>query len=306
MNTRANRFAKKLSVGMVLGIASCGVIVPAAQAAAAIQPGWGEAAKFSAVRESTAEHIAEKPLEVKTENGVIKISKTTGDTVRITARVRATTQERLDAAKVTATRGADGTLQISVQWPGNTKKPSEGCDLDVQVPNISKLKAETSNGAIEAKNLSGPAVLGSSNGAITAETWEGDVKANTSNGMIIVKDTTGSVDVETSNGRIEAVDVAGPVKAKSSNASVAITLKKASKGPVHVETGNGAVELKVGPAFVGSLHAKTSNGRLTVTAPKAKPVGKPERAEGTWKFGEGGEASEIETDNGAVTVEVKE
>ena len=289
----------------VLIAAIAGFAAPIAVASpAAPQLGWGDAAKFNTTRESIVPHVADKPLEVKTDNGTIKVVPATGDTVTVTAKVRATTQERLDGATVQTTRAPDGSLSISVKWPGNARKGSEGCDFEVAIPGVSRLNASTSNGAIDVRGLSGPAVLGTSNGAITVGTWNGAVKADTSNGQITVTGAEGRVDAASSNGRITITDAAGAVTAESSNATVNVTLRSSATGPVHVDTSNGAVHVKVGRAFVGALHAKTNNGRLNMKG--ATPTGKPGKAEGTWQFGEGGEASEVESSNGSITVEVVE
>lgn len=288
------------AAGLVVGLAAMPL-----SAAPAPQAGWGDAAKFTTTRENDVDHVADKPLNVTTDNGAIKILKGSGDKVHIVAKVRATTQERLDQTKVATTREPDGTLKVVVQWPG-TRKASEGCDIEVQTPGADGVTATTSNGSISATGLSGVAVLGSSNGSITVDAWEGDLKATTSNGSIDATAVAGKVHAASSNGRVRATNVAGPVTIETSNASVDVALKPKSAGPVTIETDNGTVHLKVGPAFIGKVHAQTSNGKVTVTGANAKPVGKPSRDEGTWQFGEGGKESEIETDNGSITVEVVE
>ncbi|MFO0831224.1 MAG: DUF4097 family beta strand repeat-containing protein [Phycisphaerales bacterium] len=293
-------------VASVLVLCGAAVLPVLATPSYAAQFGMAQAAKFTATQESETAHTVGKPLRVSTDNGSIKVTKGSGDKVRVTAKLRATTQERLDATKVTTVRNADGSLTVSVTWPGNDRKSSEGCDLEVSIPDVSAVTATTSNGSITAKGLSGAATLGTSNGSIGVDAWEGDLKADTSNGSIEANAVTGKVDAKSSNGRVKATDVQGPVTIDTSNASVDVSLKGKAPGPVRIHTNNGGVHLRVGPAFAGKLHAETSNGTISVKGAHAKAVGKPARDEGTWQFGQGGADSEVETDNGGVTVEVVE
>lgn len=302
MMNRSSTPACIASAGLIVGLFA--MPLSATPSLAAPQASWNQGAKFTATRSTEVDHVADKAVDVSTDNGEVKITKGGTDKVQVNAKVRATTQERLDATKVVASRGADGTLTIRVQWPNNKQNNNEGCDIEVVVPGATNVTAKTDNGSITVHGLNGAANLGTSNGSITVDSWTGDVNATTSNGSIEVTGVSGKIDASSSNGRVRAKDVQGPVRTKTSNASVEVSLKPTSTGPVDIQTDNGSVQLHVGPAFVGKLHAQTSNGKVSVHPSQAKPVGKPTRDEGTWQFGEGGAASEVETDNGSITVEV--
>ncbi len=289
------------SAAMITGLFALPLTALPAEAAPQIFSNQG--AKFTATRSSEADHVADKPIDAATANGEVKITKGGTDKVHITAKVRATTQDRLDATKVTTTRAADGTLTIRVQWPGNTRNANEGCDLEIQAPDATNVTAATENGSITAKGLSGAARLTTSNGSIIVDSWSGDVKAGTSNGTIEVSGASGKIDATSSNGRVKASDVQGPLTVKTSNANVDAALTPNAAGPVTIRTDNGSVKLKVGPAFSGKLHAQTSNGKIEVHPARAKPVGKPARDEGSWQFGDSSTASDIETDNGSITID---
>ena len=85
---------------------------------------------------------------------------------------------------VTAERGADGTLLITVRWPDGKRQSNEACSLDIKVPDAVGVRLFTSNGDIDAKGLAGAATLQTSNGDVVVTDHAGNVEAHDSNGTI--------------------------------------------------------------------------------------------------------------------------
>jgi hypothetical protein len=121
--------------------------------------GCAQQARFAHTTDARAAHVASSPIEVRTENGSITISRAPVSEVHIHADIRAVTQERADATVVTTEREADGTLLITVTWPDGKRQSNEACSLEIKVPDAAGVRLFTSNGAIDAKGLAGAATL---------------------------------------------------------------------------------------------------------------------------------------------------
>jgi len=242
-----------------------------------------------ATRTSTIAHVAGSSLSVETGNGAITVEAKPGvKEVTVVAKLKARTQERLDATRVLAERAESGVLKVYVLWPDNTREGNEGCAFEITLPDVRGVN------------------LRSSNGAISLEGSSGDADLHTSNGRVTVKGHDGGLKVKSSNGAITGTGVSGAVDADTSNGAITFTLAPGSAGPVELETSNGAVTLHVGRAFAGELAVKTSNGALTLPGGPGVVIKDRDKRSATLTFGEGGKASKVRTSNGAVTVTLDE
>lgn len=273
-------------LGMTLAMSALAAVPALAMAGCVvIAPGCGSyAPTIESKRTSQIPHVADAPIEVKTQNGAIVVEKHDGADVTISAVIRGQTQERLDATRVLAERKADSSLAVYVQWPEGGRRGSEGCDFKIGIPSVKGVTADTANGAIMLVGLAGPLKADTSNGAITIRSHEGDIEA------------------ETSNGKVTIERAPGKVKASSSNGAMSVTLADNAAGPVEIETSNGSVNLEVGPAFVGTLKASTSNGSLTMPSGEGIVHQSVTKRSAQLKFGSGENTSVVKTSNGSVTV----
>ncbi len=247
--------------------------------------GWTEAS-FKATRTSTLPHVAGKAVDVQTDNGSISVVKAASSEVTITASLKAISQERLDAATVTAGRDERGTLVVRVVWP-DRRQSSEGCSFEIALPDAVGATLTTSNGSVNIAGLSGPAELHSSNGAIVA------------------RDHAGTIDAQTSNGKIELDELGSPVKASTSNGAISVVLRADAPGPVRLDTSNGSIDLTLSPAFVGSLSLDTSNGGVTVAGADKASISQINKNSGLLVFGPAGDsapASKARTSNGHIKI----
>ncbi len=237
---------------------------------------WDDA-PFKGDKSAAIAHVAGSSVKVESENGSIKLTKAGTAEVTIHATVRAKTQERLDAVKITANREAGGVLHVFAQWP-TKRENSEGVSFEIQVPDANGVTLNTSNGSLIIGALAGQAELTTSNGAITISGHEGSAAIKTSNGQITVSDLTGMLTAKTSNG------------------GISVTLPDANQGPANLTTTNGSIKLSVGKEFKGTVSASTSNGRVTT------PEGAAKGNSATWKAGEGS-PSTLQSSNGSITIE---
>jgi len=224
-------------------------------------------------------------VDAKTHNGSVTISSDDSPNAVITAIIKARTEERLDKVVVLSTQGADGTLQVRVEWPGGKKYSDEGCSLNITTPKPGAVKVETNNGPITVRDIG-----------------ESDADLDTSNGRITVEKSAGKVMAETSNGAV-LIDGAREAWVSTSNGRISVTLRDDARGPVNLETSNGAIELTVGSGFGGTLDAKTSNGAINSTFHTDVQAMSSSKNRASWRFGnQPGPSSNIETSNGRVEV----
>jgi len=285
-------------VGVATGLGGCIIIAD----------GRGEYSTSNTVSDTrTVEvaHVAGAPVEVKTANGAVKIEAKPVSQVRVTATVRAQTQERLDATQVKVERGADNTLVVSVAWPDDRRRSNEGVSFEIAIPDAAGVKVKTTNGSISIAGLSGEAVLESSNGRVGVDGHTGPVRIDTSNGAVNVKDVAGPVSVEASNGGVELVRVGGPLVIDTSNGAVRVTLRDDATGPVKIDSSNGPVTLSVGRSFAGEIAMDTSNGSVKLEELPAATIVSMGRSSGRIRVGAVGESveqSRIDTSNGSITI----
>lgn len=227
----------------------------------------------------------EGKVDAKTSNGSVTVSSGDAPNATITATIRARTEERLQQVVVVSSQGADGTLQVRVEWPGGKRHSDEGCSLSITTPKPGAVKVETANGAITVRDIGdSDADLDTSNGRITIEKSAGKVKAHTSNGAVLI-DGVREARVSTSNGRIS------------------VKLRNDAPGPVDLETSNGAIELTVGTGFIGTLDAKTSNGSINSTFHSGVQATASSKNKASWRFGDATTpTSNLKTSNGRIEV----
>lgn len=257
-------------------------------------------ARFTRTDTLSQPHQSGAALDVQVANGSIEVSRG-GEAVSIEAKIRAMTQERLDATHMVATRESDGTLNIRIDWPDGGRKGNEGCSLAIELPDAAEIELVTSNGSVTVDGVGTGATLRTSNGAIRVARVSGKVEARTSNGRVEISDVSGKVHAESSNGAIELARIGGAVDATTSNGDVKVGLNDECAGPLAVHTSNGSVRVEVGTGFRGALSVGTSNGRVHAQELSDAELVNVGKTSATVRFsGEG--SSRISTSNGSVTV----
>jgi hypothetical protein len=238
-------------------------------------------------------HVSGSPVEVRTRNGAIEIvGDPAASDVSITAEffARAATQaaaeSRVAEFSMNVARDAAGLLTVSPVFPGEKPESGDGASFTIRLPDASGVTAKTGNGRVTIRRLAGALVVETSNGAVVVEDHDGPVNIDTSNGAVTVRGVTGAVTVDTSNGEID------------------VALAPSSEGPVSLDSSNGAITFAAGPAFRGELVFDTSNGRTTIDDPAGIVTLKEVRRnrDGRLIAGAGGEPSQIDTSNGAITI----
>lgn len=263
----------------------------------------GMSATFRNTVSLTVPHQEPSGLRVLARNGRVTVTRDAGaGDVRISAEIRAVSEDRLKDVKVVAERDEQGALAIAAVWPGGQPKDNEGISFDIVVPSATGVAIESSNGALDVRGLTGPASLKTSNGAVSVAGHEGPVTVNTSNGRITISDVPGVIETRTSNGTIIVTNAGQAVTADTSNGKIEVRLLPTSAGPVNLDTSNGGVLLEVGPAFAGRLDVDTSNGAIRTGEGLNASLISQDRTNLSLQFGESSARSVIDTSNGSVTI----
>ncbi len=266
---------------------------------------------FAAVtgnRSELVDHQKDKPLDVRNEDGDIEIVKTPSETgkTRIRLSLKAESKERLNQTKLDAKRHADGTLVVQVAWPGGERKHNESASIKVEIPDMSEIRAQTSNGSIRLNDTTGRALLVTSNGGINVRGHTGDLSFETTNGKSDIRNVTGRVEGRGVNGGASLEHIAGSVSIETTNGDLRIRLTPENKGPVNAETTNGGIELVVGKAFAGTLKAQTANGDVSIELPGLIKSMKQDRREQVVELTNTGEDTTLKASNDDVKVRLIE
>lgn len=250
------------------GLTGCGVNTP----------------RYTRVSSVTIDHVSGSALAVVNANGAVTAERHHLPQVRIEALLRSDVADRLGGTRLMAERVGDDALRIWIEWPDGQRRPNEGADLRIYLPDAEGVNIRSSNGALKLAGLGGEADLTTSNGSVT------------------VAGHDGPVDLTTSNGSVRLNEIAGPVDMRTSNGTVTIALTDENPGPVSARSSNGVITLSVGPAFSGVLRAVTSNGQVTVeglTRAELRTLG---RSDAEMRIGDSDRPSVLETSNGPVRV----
>ncbi len=250
-------------------------------------------------------HIAGSALRVDTANGSIEVIGVDRADVSIVVDLYGYDAVRLDLVTVHTDRLDDGTLSISVHWPGGQRKGNEGASISVELPNANGVEAHTSNGNILVVGISGHADLQSSNGSIKVDRHDGSIYAKTSNGKIQAERVSGEIEMYSSNGGIVVTDAFGPIRVETSNSNAYVSTMDGNEGPIRIRTSNGRVDLDLGDGFIGILKCQTSNGKVQVTGLDDAQLIEVSARKVELQVGESDEISAIRTSNGSVRVRGK-
>lgn len=249
----------------------------------------------SATRSVTTPAEPPSALRVHARNGHVTLKVDDVPQTLVTATIRATTPERLEAITVVAEFAPDGALEVRAVEPAGGWEPNDGVALDIRIPRPAP-----------SAPAAGLAELQTSNGAVEVTGYTGPVRARTSNGGIRVEDAA-DAHLTTSNGAVDAAGVRGRAVVQTSNGSVTLRLAPSSAGPIDVRTDNGSVTIDVGAAFAGVLSAETSNGRVSFHDGRGRAQliqSSGDAAE--IRFAQEGGPSKVRTSNGSVTIRAAE
>ncbi len=252
-------------------------------------------------RDLRVPYLPGKGLSIRTRNGGVAVLKGEGNQVRVHARIRAETKQRLDQVRIEAGRNEKGDLEISPIWPGGKRHSRESCSFEILAPGARNVRVRTSNGAIRLEGMAGEADLETSNGRIRVEDHAGPLRAETSNGRVTLKRIRGGIRARTGNGAIFLRGAGGPVKARTSNGRLEASLSPGNPGPFELVSSNGSMVIRVGKAFSGIVDLKTGNGGIRIEGEPLVRILESGKNHYRIALGDGKALSTAHTSNGHIT-----
>jgi hypothetical protein len=242
-------------------------------------------------------------LKVSTSGGEIRVSPSSDNVVKVTAREKiransdAEADEILKKLDLTIEQNGNDVTAISKyekqplnfhfgSWPPVevsfivTVPASFLTDLHTSGGNITvgdlaaKVRARTSGGDIKLGRIGAAVDAGTSGGNVTLESAKGPVKLTTSGGNVEAGAVAGTADLSTSGGDIRIESVEGVVRAHTSGGSVRAGLVGPLKEDCVLSTSGGNVRVTVDKTAAFRLDASTSGGSvngegLTITLEKS-------------------------------------
>ncbi len=226
-------------------------------------------------------------VDARTDNGRIVIIEdpTVTDTL-VSAEAMLINIDRAERFTIQTMLDAEGTLVVRPIWPDGDRLGNERCNVQITVPTLHDVVAESSNGSITIKGGKGTSSL------------------NTSNGSVSVEDRVGDLQVRTSNGRIQIVRASGELDLRTSNGSVSVAACAPTAGAPYdwrVSTSNGSIRLDLDQPLEASLRAKTSNS--TAKVERVSSVGRRTLVSGRSIQLDGSRGNiTLGTSNGSITI----
>ncbi len=250
--------------------------------------GWREPAVWLDDEQTLSiEPEAASSLHCETHNGFVAVSGTGSAAIDVRVyrrgggRDAADARACLQAIRVFSRREGD-TVRLGWEWAEPRDRDWVGIvSFDVRQPAGLSLAAQTHNGEIRVRDLSGGSDLSTHNGDITAQECAGPVSAETHNGDIGLRRCRGVVALQTHNGRVRAELTDGHVSGsiETHNGSVQVKLAEATNTRIVCATHNGGVSAGVSGDLIAAgrnflvmdrgtprdqLRIETHNGSISV------------------------------------------
>ncbi|HEY3271915.1 MAG TPA: hypothetical protein VGJ89_11960 [Geothrix sp.] len=222
-------------------------------------------------------------LKVKNVNGFIHVEAWDREEVQFTGEFKPSSRD--EQVKVEIEAGKSG-LEIRGVYPkhsgwGSYQGPL--CHMTLKVPRRVAPSLQTVNGEVALSGTQGAANLTTVNGGIRATDLADALKATTVNGAITLTQVHGELVLETVNGAIKGTGLDSQGKA------------------LKASTVNGSIHLQA-TGLKGRLKANTLHGGITLNAKGAEQV-EVKKHSVTAVFPGGGQGMELETVNGAITLD---
>jgi len=232
--------------------------------------------------------VGAKPsLRVDTNDAAIEISR--GVSSAIQARVT-TDHYEIGSTGVRISEHQDGDkVELSVRIPNQSGFHVNWHDrrvrIEVQVPAETTLDLHSSDGHINVDGTTAGARIDTSDGAVEVRNFTGPIRARTNDGHITVDGVVSDVYLSSGDGRIQLTAREG---------------SKLDRGWL-VHTGDGRVEVLLPNDFAAELYAHTGDGRITLDIPVTVNGG-IEHSRVRGKMNGGGELLEISSGDGSIHI----
>lgn len=251
-------------------------------------------------------------VTIRTFNGSIELRSWDQNEILLDIERRAETEADARDIEVEASE-AGGNVVIEAKHPSRRGfvahfggPTSTGVRLTVTVPRALNLEARTSDGSIDARELSGRVELRTGDGSVRLQRIDGDITVSTGDGSVAARDLGGVVTVTTGDGSVEMSGRFAGLKAHTGDGSVGIDALPGStmQREWTVTSGDGGVMIRLPSDFNAEVDARTGDGAISTTGVAlTRPAGEGERRRTVrGRVGTGGDVLTLRTGDGSIRI----
>lgn len=221
-------------------------------------------------------------LYLKNMNGAVRVERSSGREVEITAEKRAR-RGSTDHVRIETSQVEGGSVLVCALWGEDSS-----CDTDSY-----NSRSERNVWGQQRNQVSVEFTVRVPDGV--------KLDMSTVNGELRIDGATDAVRARTVNGSISAASLGGPVTARTVNGSIRVSMGSAGGEDLEYETVNGSVTVEMPESVNADLDVQTVNGRIDSDFPvTVRGRISPRRLTGT--LGDGGRQLRVKTVNGSVTL----
>ena len=176
--------------------------------------------------------------------------------------------------------------------------------ITVMAPRETDLTAETGDGHVNVKSITGKTDVHTGDGHITVASLRGAMRLRTGDGHVEGDNLDGKLDVQTGDGRVRVTGRFDELTLRTDDGSIDAEARPGSKVETewYVTTGDGAVRLRIPANLNADLEAHTGDGRITVDFPLTMAAGTVSRTSVRGKLNAGGPPLRVRTGDGSVNI----
>lgn len=248
-------------------------------------------------------------FRLKNSDGAVRVNVGHGDTLTVSANIRAYTQD--SSTQALAEQYVSG-LIVAKQEGARveiitepTARPDEidlRVDYVIEVPEGANLNIEGSNGNVwVAKGCHDVDVQGN-NSDIELLEPTGVVRAKSANGRIRIINSVDEAAIETVNGSIYATVRKGALKATTANGSIVTTVQTPEVASCDLTAMNGGITLLLAADCSAEVAASTERGAVRSELPVTAPTGPSKRREIHGRIGAGETRINLNSLNGNISI----
>jgi DUF4097 and DUF4098 domain-containing protein YvlB len=250
--------------------------------------------------------VSGKP-ELRVESNDAAIEVDTWDRKEIEARV-STIGWPIGARGVTITETQSGDhVSISVRVPNMNWSigwSNRSVRIILMIPREADLTAETGDGHVTVKSLTGKIDVHTGDGHVTVSSLRGTIRLRTGDGHVVGDDLDGTLSVSTGDGSVRVNGRFDTLELRTNDGNVDAEVRMGSKitSPWYLTTGDGAVRLRLPANFSADLDAQTGDGRIRVEFPITMPAGTTSESSVRGQLNGGGQPLRVRTGDGSITI----
>lgn len=250
-----------------------------------------------------------KSLSLKNSDGAVKVEVGTGDTLDITATIRAYVSDR-DSQPI-AEEYVKG-LVVASETAGDVSVVTEPgqrpdaldlrVDYLVTVPEGTDLVIQGSNGNVWVGKGCDDVDIQGNNSDIELNEPTGSIRAKCANGRIRVLNAPKATEIETVNGSIYATVTGGEFKATTANGNILTTIARPDVKVCDLTAMNGGITLLLAENCSAEVEATTGRGDVRSELPVTAPTGTSKRRELRGRIGAGETQLNLNSLNGNISI----